>query len=133
MEKLKLDKTTLKKFGITMGMAFLVIAFFILIRHKHNIIPASIISVVFFIFALTVPILLKPVYIIWMRLAYILAWINTRLILFILFYVIFTPIGVGIRLFGVDLLNRKIEKNKESYWIPKEKKEFNPLDYERQF
>lgn len=132
MEKLNLDNKSLRKFGITMGIVFLAITIFIFGRHKHAL-PTSIISAVFFILALIMPVLLKPVYIFWMRLAYILAWINTRLILFILFYIVFTLIGMVMRLFGVDLLNRKIEKNKESYWIPKEKKQFNPFDYERQF
>ncbi len=133
MEKLKLDKTTLKKFGITMGMAFLIITLFILIRHKHAALSTSIISIMFFISALAMPVLLKPVYLLWMRLAYILSWINTRLILFIMFYIVFTPIGIGMRLFGADLLDRKIARDKGSYWLRKEKRDFNPVDYERQF
>ena len=116
-----------------MGVAFLAITLLILFRHKHNPLPIAYVSLGFFISALLVPAILKPVYVFWMKLAYILAWVNTRLILFILFYIIFTPIGVGMRLFGVDLLDRKIDKNKQSYWIKKEKKAFSPLDYERQF
>ena len=52
-----------------------------------------------------------------------LGWINTRLILFIIFYLVFTPIGLVMRLFGVDLLDKKIDKNKNSYWRRKEKVE----------
>lgn len=133
MEKLNLDRNNLKKFGIIMGTAFFVIALFILIRHKHSILPASIISAVFFVLAFITPDTLKPIYIFWMKFAFVLGWINTRLILFIIFYLIFTPIGLGMRLFGVDLLDRKIDKNKDSYWRRKEKKEFNLLDYERRF
>lgn len=133
MEKLNLDKKTLRKFAITMGIAFLVITVIIFIRHRHNILPTSIISVIFFALAVIMPIILKPVYILWMRLAFILSWINTRLILLIIFYLIFTPISLAIKLFGVDLLDIKINKQKGSYWRRKEKKIFNPLDYERQF
>lgn len=77
--------------------------------------------------------ILKPLYIAWMRLASGLSWINTRLALLIIFYLLFTPIGLIIRLFGIDLLDIRIEKNKESYWKKKEKHEFNALGYERQF
>ena len=133
MEKLNLDKKSLRKFGITMGIAFLVITLFILIRHRHSVLPTSIISVIFFILALIMPVFLKPIYICWMRLAFILSWFNTRLILFIIFYLIFTPIGLGMRLFGVDLLDMGIDKGKNSCWKKKEKRDFNPLDYERQF
>lgn len=68
-----------------------------------------------------------------MRFALILSWINTRLILSIMFYLIFSPIGRVMKLFGVDPLDRKIDKNKQSYWHKKEARKFNPLDYERQF
>jgi uncharacterized protein involved in cysteine biosynthesis len=68
-----------------------------------------------------------------MKLAFVLAWINTRLILWIIFYLVFTPIGLVMRLLGVDLLARKIEKNKDTYWIKKEKSGFEPKDYARQF
>lgn len=133
MEKLNLDKKSLKKFGITMGVAFLVITLFILSRHRHSALPTSIISLLFFILAFIIPLLLKPIYIFWMKLAFILGWVNTRLILSILFYLILTPIGLGMRLLGVDLLDRKIDKSRDSYWIKREKKSFNTLDYERQF
>ncbi len=133
MEKLKLDNITLKKFGITMGFAFFAITLFLLIRHKHNILPTTIISTIFFIYAITYPALLKPIYLIWMRFALILAWVNTRIILLAMFYLIFTPIGLALRLFRVDLLYRKIDKNKQSYWRAKEKKEFSLSNYERQF
>lgn len=133
MGKLNTDKKSLRKFGITMGIAFLVITFIILIRHRHSILPTSIISVIFLILAFTMSALLKPVYILWMKLAFILGWINTRLILCIMFYLVFAPVGLVMRLFNVDLLDRGIDKNKKSYWKNKDKKEFKPQDYERQF
>jgi len=133
MNKLIFDKKILRKFGITMGMAFFVISLFIFMRHKHSVLTTTMISAIFFILAAIAPILLRPIYIFWMGLAFVLGWINTRLILFIIFYLIFTPISLGIKLLGIDLLDRKKSHSKESYWRKKEKKDFNPLDYERQF
>ena len=130
MEKLNLDNRSLKKFGITMGVALLVIAVLIMARHRQNALVAVTISMLFFVFAFSLPILLRPIYIFWMRFAFILGWINTRLILIIMFYLVFTPIGLVIKLFGLDLLDRKIEKEKHSYWIEKGKK---ISGYERQF
>jgi len=133
MEKFNLDKNDLRKFGITMGVSFLIVVLLLTIRHKPNLLPLFSISIIFFISAFMLPALLKPIYILWMRLAFILGWINTRLILSILFYLVFTPIGLVMRLFRVDLLDRKIDKNKESYWRKKEKSGFSLLNYERQF
>jgi len=133
MEKLSLDKKSLRDFGMTMGIAFLVITMIFYFRHKQAGLYTAIISLVFLVSALSLPNFLKPIYIFWMRLAFVLGWINTRLILLVMFYLIFTPIGLVMRLFGVDLLHRRIETNKDSYWLKKAEKVFNPLDYERQF
>ncbi|MFA5410478.1 MAG: SxtJ family membrane protein [Candidatus Omnitrophota bacterium] len=133
MEKINLNKETLRKFGIIMGIAFLVIALIILFRDQHNPVSVYITSLIFFISAVAMPGLLKPIYIAWMKLAFILGWLNTRLILVIIFYLIFIPIGLMIKLFRMDLLDRKIEKGKDSYWKKKEAKDFNRLDYERLF
>lgn len=72
---------------------------------------------------------LKPVYDLWMKFAAVLAWVNTRIILIVMFYLVFTPIGLIMRIFGMDVLGLKIERNKESYWLKKDKK----TSYERQF
>jgi len=133
MQDYNLDTKNLRKFGITMGIAFAVITFFILFRHKQGIFATLNVSILFFIFAFIMTNLLKPVYILWMKLAFILGWINTRLILIIAFYLVLTPMSIIIRLLGKDLLDRKINKNMGSYWHNKEVKAFNPLDYERQF
>lgn len=133
MERMDLDTKSLRKFGITMGIAFLAISLLILIKSKHALWQTNIIAALFFILAFTMPDALRLSYILWMRFAYILGWINTRLILFVLFYFIFAPVGLVLKLSRADLLDRKIDKCKDTYWIKKEKKEFSTLDYERQF
>ncbi len=131
MEKLKLDEKALKKFGMTMFAAFLVISGLLFFRHKSGALPLLVISFMFLIGGMFLPFFLKPVYIGWMRLAFALGWVNTRIILIVLFYLIFTPIGLVMRLLRIDLLERS--KSKGSYWKQKEKLVFNPLDYERRF
>lgn len=133
MEKLSLDKKTLRKFGTTMGIILLALSAIILLKHKHSISSVFTASLVFFLLSFMAPTLLKPVYIFWMKLAMVLSWFNTRLILCIIFYLIFAPIGLAIRLFGVDLLDKNIEKNRGTYWKLKQEGEFNRVNYERQF
>ncbi len=50
-----------------------------------------------------------------------------------LFFLIFTPVGLLMRLSGKDLLRRRIEKSAASYWIESEKASVPPAAYERQF
>jgi hypothetical protein len=129
----KSEKNNLRKFGITMGLAFLAITLLILARHRHNLLPALLISVMFFLSAFLFPGLLKSIYTLWMKLAFILGWINTRLILLVIFYLVVTPVGLVTKLLGIDLLDLRIDKRKVSYWRDREKKVFNPREYERQF
>ena len=133
MYRINLDEKTLKKFGITMGIAFLVITAIFSTKHNSIILPTLLVSLAFFILAALAPWLLRPIYIIWMKFARILAWVNTRIILCVIFYLILAPMGLIMKLFGKDLLDRKIERNQDSYWHKKENKGFNLLDYERQF
>jgi hypothetical protein len=132
MEKLRLDRKSLRKFGITMGLAILVITAVILIRHRHSPLPTAIIAAVFFIAAFVLPAALKPIYIFWMRLAFVLGFLNTRLILIIIFYAVFTPVGLILRLFRIDHLERKFLP-RESYWKKKESAARPVADYQRQF
>lgn len=133
MEKLNFTNNNLRKFGITMGIAFLVITSAIFIKHRQITVSTSFISGSFFILALFIPGCLKPLYSLWMKFASILAWVNTRLILVFLFYIVFTPMGLVMRIFGIDALDKKIDKSRVSYWKRKEKRQFSRLDYEKQF
>ena len=56
----------------------------------------------------------------WMAFADKIGWVNTRIIMAILFYVIIMPIGVIMRLFGKDPMARKFETQAQSYRITKE-------------
>ncbi|MFH1276805.1 MAG: SxtJ family membrane protein [Candidatus Eisenbacteria bacterium] len=83
--------------------------------------------------ALLFPPLVRPVHWVLTKIARALGWFNTRLILIVIFYVLFTPIGLLLRLLGKDLLDRKIDPEAGTYWIDREKEEFDRKRYERQF
>jgi hypothetical protein len=73
--------------------------------------------------ALTVPGWLAPLYKTWMAFGHVLGWINARIILGIVFFVVVTPIGLIMRLSGKDLLRMRRGKA-VSYWIRRDQ----PLD-----
>jgi len=133
MDKIKTDRATLRKFGLTMAACFAMITLIIFLRHKHSTVMTSVISLCFLLCASTIPALLKYFYIVWMKFAFILGWFNTRLLLCVFFYLILSPIGLLMRLFKIDLLDRRFNRTRQSYWKPKENKEFSIADYERQF
>ena len=124
------DKNNLRKFGITIFIALAAITGLVFFKRHYFSWPILAVSLVFLSLALTAPIILKPAYFAWMKFAFILSWVNTRLILSVIFYAVFTPIGLALKIFGKDLLERKIDKGCISYW---KAKETTPLNYEKQF
>lgn len=132
MEKLSTDKNTLKKFGYTMAIAFGIIAALLFFRGKETYRFFCVIAAFFLAGAAFLPSPLKFFYIPWMKFAFLLGWINTRIILCIVFYLILTPIGLIMRLFR-DPLDRKIDKDALTYWVKKEKSGIDKTSYEHQF
>ncbi len=76
---------------------------------------------------------MKPIHIGWMALAFALGWFNTRLLLGIFFYLILTPLGVLMRLFGRDLIDQKIDRQAKSYWKKRDLSRFDPKHVTRTF
>lgn len=62
-----------------------------------------------------------------------LLFILTRSALIIIFYCVFTPVGLVMRLFGNDLLHRKFERTKVTYWQDCPVRTFDPEHYTKQF
>ena len=81
---------------------------------------------------LFVPALARRFHVAWMKLAGILGYINSRVLLFLLFYLAITPYGLISRLFGRDPLNRR-GAGKASYWIPRKTSKQTREQFERSF
>lgn len=77
--------------------------------------------------------IMKPVHVAWMKLALVLGWISTRIVLGLFFYLVLTPVGLLMRLVGKDMLNERIDRSAQSYWVKREPKPFDPASYERLF
>jgi len=130
---IKEDKTTLRKFGTTVGTVLLLVGIVLYLTGKSSAVVFGGTGVLLILFGLILPNILKPLNKIWMTLAVILGWFMSRLILFILFYIVITPIGFFLRIAGKDFLNLRTDKNSDSYWEKREKRVKEKIDYERQF
>src|SRR5262245_31960768 len=60
---------------------------------------------------------LTQVYRLWMTVGEAFGWINTRIILGVLFYLLFTPLGLFMRLRGKDPMRRTLAPEAESYRV----------------
>ena len=122
----------LRKFGVTIGIVLLLTAIILLILNKPFIIWGSL-AILLILAAISFPLILRPFNKIWMGISIILGWIMTRVILSILFYLAFTSIRVIALAFNKKFLDFKIDPSAETYWEKREKKNIDPVNYERQF
>jgi len=106
-----------RKFGYTVAIALLVLSLFnIFIKHRHNWWVGFAIAIVLLIFSLIKPVWLNPLRLIWDKIGHVLGTINTYVLLTIFYFLILSPLGMIMRLFGKDILKIKWLKNKNTYW-----------------
>jgi hypothetical protein len=126
-------KRELRKFGITVGIGFAVFAALGFWRGKGFYPYFAAASAVFLCFGLAAPMPLRPVHRVWMAVAQAMGWFMTRVILTVLFYAGFTPIGGLGRLFGKRFMEMGVDPSKDSYWDYRERTAPDPERYEKQY
>ncbi len=115
-----LDKKGLRRFGITTGAIIVVLfALFFPWVFEVKTMPLWpwIVAGLLWTPALLTPSVLRPVYTVWMKIGHAIGWVNTRIILGVIFYVLVLPMGLLMRLFGNDPMARKLDKSVSSYRI----------------
>lgn len=68
----------------------------------------------------------------WMGLAGILGYINSRILLSLLYYMVFTPVGLVRRLMGRDPMQRR-SPAKSTYWVTRDYTRQSKRQFERLF
>src|SRR5881409_1715518 len=112
------DTKHLRSFGLLVGGIFALIGIWPVVwRGQPLRLWSLILGGVLMVLALAWPRSLTQVYRLWMRVGEVLGWINTRLILGALFYLLFTPLGVCMRLRGKDPMRRMWAPGAESYRV----------------
>ena len=65
--------------------------------------------------------LLTPLNIIWFKFGKLLGSIVAPIVMGIVFFAVITPTGLIMKIIGKDLLKKKFNKNKKTYWLKYEK------------
>ncbi len=126
------SKRDIRSFGITMGIILFIISGLLMYYNKEIYQITGIIALAFVGLGLIIPVVLKPLYFMWMTFAAILAWVMTRVILSFVFYLIITPIGLLTKLLGEDFLALRRGES-DSYWNYRDSSKELNQDYEKQF
>ena len=114
----EITRKQLRSFGLLVGGGFALIGMWPLLIYRAG--PrwwAVTLAVLLLIPALVLPGSLTWVYKRWMALGHIMSWVNTRIILGLIFYAVVTPIGLVRRSLGKDPMGKKTRPDLNSYRI----------------
>ena len=125
--KESISKKQLQEFGLLIGFGFpLIIGWIIpsIIGHFFRMWTLWI-SIPFLIIGILKPRLLFYPYKAWMAIGLALGWINSRIILGLIFLLVLQPISLIMKIFGYDPLRKKSKGNEISYRESKKGYEVN--------
>ena len=117
---MKLPETELpsnKKFGNFFTFVFIIIASYFYFNKSLNLTYIfGVVAAVFILVTILKDELLLPLNRLWMRFGLLIGMIIGPVVLGLIFFTLFTPVAIFMRLFGRDELHLKYKK-KSSYWI----------------
>ena len=116
MDEIKISSN--RSFGIVFFIVFIIIAIYPYFKSGDVRLWSLIISIIFLILGLINSKILTPLNKLWFKFGIFLGKIISPIIMGIIFFLVVTPIGLLMKLFGKDVLNLKYNNNK-SYWIEK--------------
>jgi hypothetical protein len=137
----KPQRQQLRTFGLVGCAAFLFLGTWAWYRHRvlgMHLAPSNavalawvlwIVGVACGVLALVAPPLLRPLYVALTAITLPIGFVVSHVIMGILYFGVFTPVGLLFRLMGRDPLNRRLEPAASSYWLPREQ----VTDVERYF
>lgn len=133
LKYIKSDKTELRKFGLTVGIALVIFGGIFFWWGKSYFWYLIVVGAGLAAAGLLFPAILKPLQKIWMAAAITIGWFMSRVILVILFYLVLTPTAIIARIFGKRFLDLKWDKSQSTYWNYREQRAPDKSRYEKQF
>ena len=118
MNKIKMSSN--RNFGLLFFFVFLIVSLWPLTFGDSIRIWSLIISMVFLILGLMNSKLLTPLNKLWFKFGMILGAIVAPFIMGVIFFLTVAPIGLVMKIMGKDLLNKKYDKKKKTYWIKRD-------------
>ena len=106
-----------KRFGLTFGLIFLGVALYQYLISTTISYLLACFGIALILAALIIPSLLYSFRAILEIIGHYLGVINTYLLLTVIYFLLFVPIGLLLKLFGKDNLMLKWDKNASTYWI----------------
>ena len=123
-----------REFGLIVGAVFSVLGLWWLYRGKFATLAyfLTIVGSALILFGIVVPRVLVGPRKAWMKLAEGMAYVSSRVILALIFFLVLTPIGLIKRAMGWDPLHRR-GASRDSFWLPYPARQQDPRHYEKMY
>lgn len=108
-----------KSFGLTFACVFGLLSALQFYRHGIAVWPAVTLAAAlgFLAAAFAAPAVLRPLNLVWLKFGMLLHRVVNPFVMGLLFFGVFTPMGLIMRLFGADLLRLRTKAGATSHWI----------------
>ena len=121
----------LRQFGLLVGAVFTVIGFWpLVVRGEPFRLWAIGLGGILILFGAILPQVLGPIHKGWMWVGHILGWINTRILLSIVFYGIVTPMGLIFRLLGKHSMRQTFAESSTTYRVVRSPRPHSHMKYQ---
>ena len=121
----------LRQFGLLVGAVFSVIGLWPLVfRGEPLRLWALGIGGLLIVCGGILPQLLAPIHKGWMWVGHIMGWVNTRILLGIVFYALVTPIGFVFRLMGKDTMRQAFAESSTTYRVVRSPRPHSHMKYQ---
>jgi len=114
---IKKTKKELRKYGLIMFSALFVISTVLFLRERSGWIYTFVPSVFFLLSSLLFPTILAPIEKIWMKMAGVMGFIMTNVLLTLVFILGIIPIGILVRVFRGGSFEKGFLKKAATYWL----------------
>ena len=116
-QKLKIKMGSNRSFGLVFFFVFIIIGLWPVKNGGDLRIYFVLLSVLFLILGLLNSKLLNPLNLLWFKFGMLLGSIVAPIVMGIVFFLVVTPTGLIMKIFGKKMLDNAFDKNKKSYWI----------------
>jgi len=115
--KSKIKISSNRNFGLVFFFVFLIVGLWPLLNEESPRFWSIVIAVIFLILGLLNSKLLTSLNKLWFKFGLFLGSIVSPIVMGIVFFLVITPTGFIVKIMNKDLLNKKYDNKKKSYWI----------------
>ena len=117
--KKELSRTETAVMGLLLGLFFGLIGGLVHWRTEAHTVAYVlwVVGAVLVVLYYAVPGLRRPLYLGWMFAVFPIGWTVSHVILGVLYYLVITPVGLVMRLFGRDSMRLRLDPEAKTYWI----------------